>query len=145
MKLRRILQAHRQAVLLKEKSAKQLEEVCKHIDQVISYTVKPVYDQAEREIAEMGFDVKLEVESRMLESHNAKIRFTAACVLTAGKSIPASTLTFDGDPRANTMEFTKVVGGLRHEEVITIDAVTKARVEREVEQFVVEVFPSNLW
>lgn len=41
--------------------------MCREIDEVINCVVKPVFDQAEREIAEMGFDVKLEVESRMLE------------------------------------------------------------------------------
>ncbi len=145
MKLRHILQAHRDAVILKEKTAKQLEDVCKQIDQAITYVVKPIFDEADREIGEMGFDVKLEVESRMLESHNSKLRFTAACVLTAGKSIPASTLTFNGDPRTTTLEFTKVVGGLRHQERLAIRDLTRARVEKELEQFVVEVFPPNLW
>jgi hypothetical protein len=145
MNLRNILQAHREAVTFKEQAAKQLEEVCHEIDEVINCIVKPVFDQAEREISEMGFDVKLEVESRMLESHNNKLRFTAACVLTAGMSIPASTLTFDGNPRTTAIEFTKVVGGLRHEERLAIQEVTMARVERELEQFVAEVFPSDLW
>lgn len=144
MNLRHILQAHREAITFKEQAAKQLEEVCEQIDQVITYVVKPIFDLAEREIIEMGFDVKLEVESRMLESDKSKLRFTAACVLTAGMSIPASTLTFDGNPRSGCMEFTKVVGGLRHEERLAISEVTQARVERELEQFVEEVFPSDL-
>lgn len=145
MNLRNILQAHRDAFTLKEQAAKQLEEVCHEIDQVISYVVKPVFAEADREISEMGFDVKLEIESRMLESHQTKLRFTAACVLTAGMSIPASTLTFNGNPRTASIEFTKVVGGLKFEDSLAISDVTGPRVEEELEKFVSEVFPSDLW
>ncbi len=60
-------------------------------------------------------------------------------------SIPASTLTYDGKPRISAIEFTKVVGGLRREERLAVNEVTQARVERELEQFVREVFPSDLW
>ena len=144
MNLRNILDAHRGAVTLKDQAVKQLQEACQDIDQVINYVVKPIFEEANRQIGDGGFDVGIEVESRMLESHSAKFRFTAACVLTAGKSIPASTLIFDGNPRTAMIEFTKVVGGLKHEEAFPICEVTEEFVEKELEMFVQEVFPSDL-
>ena len=143
MNLKGILNAHRSAVDSKEKARRHLHDTCHRIDQVITYVVKPVFDDAERQIAETGFDVSLELESRMLETGGANLRFTAACVLTAGKSIPASTISFDSNPRTSTIEFKKVVGGLKSETTFTLEDVTAEVVEAEVELFVVEVFPAS--
>jgi|MDTC01.2.fsa_nt_gb hypothetical protein len=72
----------------------------------------------------------------------AGTRFKAACVLTAGNSIPASTLSFEGNHRAGTIEFKKVVGGLKAETTFMIDDITNEVVEAEIELFVIEAFPS---
>ncbi len=145
MNLRNILNAHRDAVTHQEQAVQQLQEKCRDIDEVISYVVKPAFEEAERQIREAGFDVGMETETRVLESHRTQFRFTASCVLTAGKSIPASTLTLDGNPRAGTIDYLKVVGGLRHEETLPVNQVTEHMVLQEVERFVMEVFPSDLW
>lgn len=145
MNLRNILHAHRDAVSDQEQAAQQLQEACQEIDHVISYMVKPSFEEAERQIGEVGFDVTMEVESRMLESHRNNFRFAASCTLTAGKSIPASTLSFDGNPRTKTVEYTKVVGGLKHEESFPAAMMTEEMIIKEVEQFVQEVFPSSAW
>ena len=141
MNLRNILHAHRDAVSAQEQAAQQLQEACQEIDRVITYMVKPSFEEAERQIGEVGFDVSMEVESRMLESHRNHFR----CTLTAGKSIPASTLSFDGNPRTKTVEYTKVVGGLKHEESFPASVVTEEMIIKEVELFVQEVFPSSSW
>ena len=48
-------------------------------------------------------------------------------------------------PRTATVDYTKVVGGLKHEESFAAATVTEEMVVREVERFVQEVFPSDLW
>ena len=145
MNLRNILHAHRDAVSAQEQAAQQLQEACQEIDRVITYMVKPSFEEAERQIGEVSFDVSMEVESRILESHRNHFRFAAACTLTAGKSIPASTLSFDGNPRTKTVEYTKVVGGIKHEESVPASVVTEEMIIKEVELFVQEVFPSSSW
>ena len=145
MNLRNILHAHRDAVSDQQHAAQQMQEACHEIDRVITCMVKPSFEEAERQIREVGFDVTMEVESRMLESHRNNFRFAAACTLTAGKSIPASTLCFDGNPRTATIEFTKVVGGLKHEENFAAAVMTEEMIIKEVEIVVQEVFPSELW
>ena len=63
-------------------------------------------------------------------------------MLTAGNSIPASTLSFVGNPREGTIEFKKVVGGHKAETTFMIDDITNEVVEAEIELFVIEAFPS---
>lgn len=143
MNLKGILHAHQSAVEAKEKARRQLHDICHRIDQVITYVVKPIFDEAERQIGETGFDVSLELETRMLETDGTSLRFTAACILTAGRSIPASTISFDSNPRTGTIEFRKVVGGLKAESTFMIEDLTSEVVEAEIELFVLEVFPAT--
>jgi len=79
----------------------------------------------------------------MLESHRHHFRFTAACTLTAGKSIPASILSFDGNPRNKRVDYTKVVGGLKHKDSFSAVVITEEMVTKELEIFVQEAFPSS--
>ena len=143
MNLRNILHAHRDAVSVQEQAAQQMEEACQEIDRVINNMVRPSFEEAERQIGEVGFDVSMEVESRMLESHRHHFRFTAACTLTAGKSIPASILSFDGSPRNKSVDYTKVVGGLKHKDSFSAVVITEEMVTKELEIFVQEAFPSS--
>ncbi len=144
MNLRGILSAHRQAVDEKETEARKLQTACQEIDRMITYVIQPIFEEAARQISEGGFDVKVESETRLFETDRSSLKFAACCVLTAGKSIPASTLTYDGNPRTGIIEFRKVVGGLKTNDEYALNAVTTPMVEKEVEEFVVEVFPTNL-